>query len=87
MPKITSTVTERKQKSIFFSYHRDGYKQCDIQIANEAAEYISNLYNTTDKSYSFIYFGEIDILGHNSTWCSAKYNDGMVVVDAQVNLM
>ena len=60
------------------------YDECDVIVADTAAEYLYNMYNTTEKSFTFIYFAYTDVLGHTYGWCGEQYNDGLDVVDAQV---
>ena len=65
---------------------RDGYELCDQEIADDASEYLFNMFNTTEKSYTFVYYGNIDGLGHTYEWCLTEYNAGIDVVDAQVKI-
>ncbi len=65
---------------------RDGYvyNVCDVKVADTSAEYLYNMYNTTEKSFTFIYFAYTDVLGHTYQCCQENYSRGLDVVDAQV---
>ena len=48
---------------------RDGYELCDQEIGDDASEYLLNMFSTTEKSYTFVHYGNIDGLGHYYQWC------------------
>ncbi len=62
------------------------YRICDETVTATAVEYLTNMYRTTQRSYTFIYFAYVDVLGHDHFWCSEQYNNGVAVVDEQVSV-
>ena len=63
----------------------DGYPSCDVSIAKDSSEYLKEvLSNKTSKSYTFIYFGNVDEVGHGYGWCGTEYEKEVNVVDGLV---
>jgi predicted AlkP superfamily pyrophosphatase or phosphodiesterase len=72
--------------SLAFSYFRDNLAdnpQADWVLAGEAVKYI-----TADRpDFAFIYFGTVDIAGHDYGWMSAGYLAQLERVDEAVGLL
>ena len=53
-------------------------------VIQTAVDYITNLYNTTERSYTFIHIDSVDGAGHESGWCSDLYYEAVAEADWQV---
>ncbi len=69
----------------FYPRYWNDYAACDQIVADDTQEYLPNMFDTTEKSYSFVYFANIDVVGHEHGWCSQEQYDAIALVDNQVS--
>ena len=60
---------------------------CDEASTYAARNYLKEVFESADKSYTFIYFGNVDEIGHTFGWGSSMYNWAVQQVDRQVGIL
>ena len=58
--------------------------QCDNDTIAVASEYIRDVLDAADRSYTFVYLMSVDEAGHGYSWCSDEYMHQTRVVDQLV---
>ena len=51
----------------------NNYREDDELIKEEAVKYLRETLVSAEKSFSFVYLGDVDGTGHSDGWCSAGY--------------
>ena len=72
----------------YYCHHGDyggGYHECAAFLASNATHYLRNIMQTAQSSYTFVYFGTIDVVGHDKGWCGEEYMDEVDYVDQVVS--
>ncbi|CAH1792115.1 unnamed protein product [Owenia fusiformis] len=62
----------------------NGYGDADEEIATEAVKYLKATLPSSQSSYSFVYFGNVDETGHGYGWCGPEYETEVGTVDKLV---
>ena len=58
--------------------------QCDNDTIAVASEYIRDVLDAAERSYTFVYLMSMDEAGHGYSWCSDLYMEQMRIVDQLV---
>ena len=59
----------------------------DEFLAGSTKRYLKSLYATTEKSFTFLYFENVDSFGHGFSWCNFMYNLAVGQVDRQIGII
>jgi len=65
----------------------DLYAICDQIMAKNASAYIRNIANAAERTYTFIYLGNVDGIGHTFQWCSNMYALAVAYADMHVGYL
>ena len=63
---------------------RWGTERCDVMIAAQASRYLKDVLQSEAKSYTFVYFGNLDEVGHAKKWCSPEFQEEIKITDGLV---
>jgi len=61
--------------------------KCDEQLVLAATEYIDVTMRSAESSYTFVYFGYLDVVGHGNEFCSHEYMKTVDKTDRLVGLL
>ena len=58
---------------------------CDRRIITNAISHLKKMFqNPKQRSYSFIYLGNLDEIGHGHGWCKSRYEQELSMIDKYV---
>ena len=65
----------------------DDYLRCDWNVAGNASEYLRDALHASESTYTFVYLGHVDNVGHADGWCTQPYLDMVAEVDLMIGLI
>jgi hypothetical protein len=70
-----------------YDHYCHDYNTCDEELVNATADYLENVFRSSDSSYTFVYIGNVDGTGHSNGWCGPKYMAAVDEADRLVGLL
>lgn len=60
------------------------YDLTDPVLVRRATAYLQSALSSAERTYTFLFLGNVDESGHKFSWCGSKYNEAVATVDRQI---